>query len=225
MDKDLATAVECFIDESVGDAEVLPCVLLGFVVEFKVQILEVLCSLGVGLARDVENVSHTFVDEVSSLVGCLVRSHDDAFVDLDESYVSEVDLASADVHVWETAADNVFLLALVAISGLRELVFVVEFVHGWSSGRLDSHELRDRNLVDTNLRRLLVFLGNLLELLFLGGVLVEGLFLVLLIHIRKGLKFNSYYCNLLLLIIAELELKLFHLKMKTHFAPANGSFP
>jgi len=160
VDKYLASAVKGLVDESIGDTEVLLNVLLRFVVDLKVEVLEVSIALSVGLAGYVEDVGDSGLDKVARLKGGLERPHHDTLVYLEQADVSDslltVDVAGAEVDVGEPAADDLLLLSSVSLTVIV-LVGAVLLLVKWSTAKSWILELGDGNSVLVLCVQVLVF--------------------------------------------------------------------
>ena len=127
VDKDLATAVQSLINEPVCDSEVLLGVLLRLIVQLQVKVLEVTITLRVRLAGHIQNVSDASFNQITRLERTLERSHVDPLVHLDQADISEVNIASAEVHVREAAACNLLqftpvVATVIFMAGARLLL-------------------------------------------------------------------------------------------------------
>ena len=120
MHQNLATATQSLVDKAIGYAEVLFHVLLWLVVNVQVQVLEVVVSLGVGLASDIQNVRDTLLDQLTRFKSTLEGSHEDSSVNLEKADITNgllaVDIAGAEVDVREAATSDLTLLISIALT-------------------------------------------------------------------------------------------------------------
>ena len=116
VDQDLASAVQCLIDKSIRDPEVLLSIFLWFIIKLQVEIFEVAIALGVSLASDIQNVCHTGLNQLKRLEGALEGAHVNTWVHLEQAYVANgflaIHVASTEVNVGEAPADDLLLKVL-----------------------------------------------------------------------------------------------------------------
>lgn len=152
MDQDLAAPVQGLVDEPVRDAEVLLNVLLWFVVDLQVEVLEVPLALCVGLACHVQDVRHAALDQLARLKRRLERSNVDARVDLEETDVSDgllaVDITSTEVAVREATADSLLFITRVRLTVILFLGSDLLLVDRWPTNLASlALQLRHRDSV------------------------------------------------------------------------------
>ena len=86
----------------------------------QVQVLEVVVSLGVGLASDIQNVRDTLLDQLTRFKSTLEGSHEDSSVNLEKADITNgllaVDIAGTEVDVREAATSDLILLISVALT-------------------------------------------------------------------------------------------------------------
>lgn len=122
VNKDATAAVQALVDKPVRDPEVLLGILLWLIVDLQVEVFEVSISLGVSLARHIQNVCHSCFDQFARFESALEGPHIDAIVDLKQTDVSDcflaVHIARAKVNVRETATSDTFFVAFVGHSAV-----------------------------------------------------------------------------------------------------------
>jgi hypothetical protein len=79
-----SSVLDAIIQETIANSEEFLGVFSNFVADLNVQILEVLRSLGVLFAGDIEHVSNAFLNQILSFEGRLVWSHENSWVDLEK---------------------------------------------------------------------------------------------------------------------------------------------
>jgi len=121
VDKDLP-ALHPFLNETVGNSEMLFRILVVLIVDLDVQVLKILPPLHVLAACDIQDVSDPSLYQLFSFEPCLERTHEYAVVDLEQVDVSKrngaLDIAGAHVEVGETAANDLVFLASVRVLGI-----------------------------------------------------------------------------------------------------------
>ena len=116
VNEDLSAAVKGLINESICDPEVLLRVLLWLIVQLQVEVLEVAIALRVRFASHVQDMRDASIYQIASLVCTLHWAHENALGYLNQANISEVNFASAEVHVREATAGYILLVVRVGLA-------------------------------------------------------------------------------------------------------------